>query len=325
MDNKITGLLVMAYGTPESPDQIKPYYTHIRHGRKPAETELKNLEMRYQTIGGVSPLARITREQGKQLTEKLNQKISGRRFRLYLGMKHTAPFIEDAVAQMARDGIKEAVSLILAPHYSVYSVKIYNDRAQAAAQKYAGPNIHAINEWYDEPGFIAFWSEQIRKELARVKDISKTAVIFSAHSLPEKIISYGDPYPDQVKRTAQLIAGRMHLARYAIGWQSAGKTGEPWIGPDVRDLTRQLYREWGCTAFVYCPIGFVAEHLEVLYDNDRACRELAEKLGADYYRPAMPNADPQFIESLAAVVARETTRLDQENGMQQQKRTLHIS
>jgi ferrochelatase len=322
MNDKRIGLLVMAYGTPEKKDQIEAYYTHIRHGRKPSDAALRNLSMRYQTIGGVSPLARITREQGERLTEKLNQKISGRRFRLYLGMKHTAPFIEDAVMRMARDGIEEAVSLILAPHYSVYSVKIYNDRAQAATQKYAGPKIHAINDWYDEPEFIAFWAEQIQKELEKVKDISKTAVIFSAHSLPEKIISYGDPYPDQVKRTAQLIAGRMHLTRYAVGWQSAGNTDEPWIGPDVRDLTRQLYREGGCTAFVYCPIGFVAEHLEVLYDNDRACRKLTEELGADYFRPAMPNSDPRFIESLAAVVTGETAHWDQEKTIQ---RTLHIS
>ncbi|WP_010631155.1 ferrochelatase [Sporolactobacillus vineae] len=313
MSDQTIGLLVMAYGTPERPDQIEAYYTHIRHGRKPSEPALQNLIARYRTIGGVSPLAEITRAQGERLTEKLNRTVTGKKFKLYLGMKHTAPFIEDAVSQMAGDGVKEAIGLILAPHYSDYSVRLYMDRAQAAAQAYDGLKIHMIDDWYDEPSFIAFWARQIRKELDKIGDLSKTAVIFSAHSLPVKIIQNGDPYPGQVKETAQLIADALHLKRFAVGWQSAGRTGEPWIGPDVRELTRQFYHESGCTAFVYCPIGFIADHLEVLYDNDQVCRQLTEELGAAYYRPAMPNADPQFIACLATIVARRAVQLDRED------------
>jgi ferrochelatase len=311
MSHQTIGLLVMAYGTPERPDQIEAYYTHIRHGRKPSQAALQDLMARYQMIGGISPLAKITRAQGEQLTEKLNQTMNEQTFKLYLGMKHTAPFIEDAVAQMARDGIEDAIGLILAPQYSDYSVKIYVDRAQAAAQAYGGLKIHMIDDWYSEPSFIAFWARQIRRELEKVGDLSKTAVIFSAHSLPVKIIQNGDPYPAQVKKTAQLIANALHLKQFAVGWQSAGKTGEPWIGPDVCELTRKLYHERGCTAFVYCPVGFIAEHLEVLYDNDYVCRKLTEELGAAYYRPAMPNADPKFITCLAAVVSRKITQLNQ--------------
>ncbi len=227
MENKKTGLLIMAYGTPENLDQVEAYYTHIRHGKKPSEVLLNNLKRRYQAIGGVSPLARITREQGEKLTDRLNQKTNGRTFKLYLGMKHTTPFIEDAVAQMAKDGMEEAVSLILAPHYSAFSVKAYNDRAQVTAQKSGGPKIYAINSWYDEPQFISFWAEQVNKVMTKIEDVSKTVVIFSAHSLPEKILAGSDPYPDQVKKTAQLIAELAHLKNFAIGWQSAGKTGEP--------------------------------------------------------------------------------------------------
>ncbi|TGA97007.1 ferrochelatase [Sporolactobacillus shoreae] len=313
MENKTIGLLVMAYGTPENPEQIEAYYTHIRHGRKPSEALLHDLKDRYQTIGGVSPLARITREQGEKLTDLLKQKTNGVTFKLYIGLKHTAPFIEDAVAQMAEDGIEEAVSLILAPHYSVFSVKIYNDRALAASQKSGGPKIHAINSWYDEPKFISFWSEQVNQVIAKVEDVTKTVVIFSAHSLPEKILANGDPYPDQVGKTAQLIADQAQLKDFAIGWQSAGKTGEPWIGPDVQDLTRRLYQEKGYESYIYCPIGFVAEHLEVLYDNDQTCKHLTAKLGVHYYRPEMPNANPKFIESLADVVAKKMAELDQIN------------
>lgn len=325
MDSQTIGLLVMAYGTPESLDQVEAYYTHIRHGRKPSEDKLENLIGRYKAIGGASPLAEITRAQGTRLLEEVNRTKAGKTFKLYFGMKHTAPFIEDAVARMASDGIETAVGLVLAPHYSDYSVRIYDDRVQAASQKYGGPAICTIRDWYDDPGFIAFWSRQIRNELKKVDDVSKTAVLFTAHSLPVKIIDDGDPYPGQVEKTAQLIAESLGLKRYAVGWQSAGKTGEPWIGPDVCRLTEHLRHDWGCTAFVYCPIGFVSEHLEVLYDNDQVCRKLTEKLGAAYYRPAMPNADPEFIKSLAAVVAGKAAELEQKNMMpSHQEHSVHI-
>jgi ferrochelatase len=301
---KKMGLLVMAYGTPRSPEEIEPYYTHIRRGNKPPAELLEDLKRRYERIGGVSPLAKITEEQTKALEQELNSRSTEWTFQAYIGLKHISPFIEDAVKQMHEDGIEEAVSIVLAPHYSVMSIKSYNDRAKREAEKLGGPQIHTVDSWYDEPKFIDFWAKQLKQTFSTMpaEEQEKTVVIFSAHSLPERILSMGDPYPKQLEETARLIAERAQIRHYAIGWQSAGNTPEPWLGPDVQDLTRQLYEEKGYRSFVYCPVGFVADHLEVLYDNDIECKQVTEELGANYYRPQMPNANPEFIKGLADVV-----------------------
>ncbi|WP_026677016.1 ferrochelatase [Fictibacillus gelatini] len=306
------GLLVMAYGTPNSMDEVESYYTHIRHGRKPPEELLDDLKRRYKAIGGISPLTKITRSQAKQLELKLNSWFEDIQFVSYLGFKHASPFIEDAVKQMKDDGIEEAISIILAPHYSIYSLKAYNDRVKIFTEKINGPIIYPIDSWYDEPKFISFWAKQIKKTMVSVEDLSKVVVIFSAHSLPEKIILNKDPYPEQLIRTAEMIAQKANVKHYAVGWQSAGNTGEAWLGPDVQDLTRQLYERNGYTSFIYCPVGFVADHLEVLYDNDFECKAVTEELGVRYYRPKMPNTNPIFIEGLASVVAKKARTLENE-------------
>ncbi|HEX7064963.1 MAG TPA: ferrochelatase [Bacillales bacterium] len=307
MMKKKIGLLLMAYGTPRKPEDIEPYYTHIRHGHKPPEDLLEDLKQRYEAIGGISPLARITEEQAAKLEDRLNALYEDVEFKSYLGLKHISPFIEDAVDQMKADGIEEAVSLVLAPHYSTFSVKSYNGRAQEQTEKVGGPVIHSVDDWYDEPKFVNYWAGQIRETMAEIpaEQKDKTIVIFSAHSLPEKIIQAGDPYPDQLQRTADLIAEASGLKNYTIGWQSEGNTPDPWIGPDVQDLTRDLFEQEGYTSFVYCPVGFVAKHLEVLYDNDYECRVVCDQLGADYYRPEMPDAKDEFIDCLATVVTKK--------------------
>lgn len=304
MSKKTIGLLVMAYGTPRKVEEIEPYYTHIRRGRKPSEEALNELTERYEAIGGISPLAKITEAQGKELENRLNQLVEDLQFKLYLGLKHIDPFIEDAVDQMKADGIEEAVSIVLAPHYSTFSVKSYNGRANDHSEKINGPKIHSIDSWYQHPKFIQYWALQIKKTMETMteQEQEKSVVIFSAHSLPEKILQSGDPYPDQLQETADLIAKEASIKNYTIGWQSAGNTPEPWIGPDVQDLTRDLYNEKGYTAFVYCPVGFVADHLEVLFDNDIECKVVTDELGVAYFRPEMPNAKPEFIDCLADVV-----------------------
>lgn len=302
MSKKTIGLLVMAYGTPRSVEEIEPYYTHIRRGRKPSQESLDELIERYEAIGGISPLAKITEAQGKGLEEKLNELNDDIEFKLYLGLKHINPFIEDAVDQMKEDGIQEAVSIVLAPHYSTFSVKSYNGRANEHSEKINGPRIYNIDSWYDHPKFIQYWADEITKTMAVIEEKEKTIVIFSAHSLPEKILQDGDPYPDQLQETADLIAKQAGIINYTIGWQSEGNTPDPWIGPDVQDLTRDLYKKHGYNAMVYCPVGFVADHLEVLYDNDIECKVVTDELGIQYFRPEMPNAKPQFIDCLADVV-----------------------
>jgi len=304
MAGKKIGLLIMAYGTPNKPEEIEPYYTHIRHGHRPTDEQLEDLKNRYESIGGVSPLARITKEQAESLEKKLNQSQDQYEFKAYLGLKHIAPFIEDGVKAMKEDGVEKAVALVLAPHYSTFSVKSYMDRAQKTSEEIGGPKILTVESWYEEPGFINWWAKRIKDIFTTIpeNEHDQTVVIISAHSLPEKIIAAGDPYPDQLKETAKLIAEAAGVPHYAVGWQSAGQTAEPWIGPDVQDLTRDLFNEKGYRHFIYCPVGFVAEHLEVLFDNDYECKVVTEELGVNYHRPPMPNADPEFIDVLATVV-----------------------
>jgi protoporphyrin/coproporphyrin ferrochelatase len=304
---KKMGLLVMAYGTPYKEEDIERYYTHIRRGRKPTPEMLEDLRRRYKAIGGSSPLAKITLEQAKKLEEHLNAIQDTYEFHMYLGLKHMEPYIEDAVKKMNEDGIEEAVSIVLAPHYSTFSIRSYNGRAKEEAEKIGRPQIVSIDSWYDEPKFIQYWAHQLKLTFESMTEEEKKnyIVIMSAHSLPEKIIAMGDPYPDQLKETAQFITKEAGIENYALGWQSAGNTPDPWLGPDVQDLTKQLYEEKGYQAFIYMPVGFVADHLEVLYDNDYECKVVTDNIGAAYYRPEMPNVSPPFIDALATVVLKK--------------------
>ncbi|MHA6260194.1 ferrochelatase [Sporosarcina sp. CAU 1771] len=303
MTKKKMGLLVMAYGTPNKEEDIESYYTHIRRGRPPAPEQLEDLQNRYAAIGGISPLAKITNEQADALCERLNAVQDSIDFKVYVGLKHITPFIEEAVEAMNEDGIEEAVSIVLAPHFSTFSVKSYNGRAQEEAEKY-GMQITSVESWYKEPKFIQYWTDKVRETYAAMSDEekAKACLIVSAHSLPEKIIANGDPYPEQLKETADLIAQSAGIENYEIGWQSEGQTPDPWLGPDVQDLTRTLHEEKGYTTFVYTPVGFVSDHLEVLYDNDYECKVVCDEIGANYYRPEMPNTHPLFIDAMAETI-----------------------
>ncbi len=309
MKKKKIGLLVMAYGTPYKEEDIERYYTDIRHGRQPEADALQDLKDRYKAIGGISPLARITEEQTSALEAKLNADQDEYEYKAYIGLKHIEPFIEDAVQEMAKDGITEAVSLVLAPHYSTFSVKSYNTRANDEAEKH-DITIESVESWYNEPGFIKYWADKIGEVYFQMtpEEREKAVLIVSAHSLPEKILKNGDPYPDQLKETARLITEEAGIKNYEIGWQSEGNTPDPWLGPDVQDLTRDLYEQEGYRSFVYAPVGFIADHLEVLYDNDHECKVVCDDIGAAYHRPEMPNTDPLFIETLAHVVAKKVIK-----------------
>lgn len=303
------GLLVMAYGTPYKEEDIERYYTHIRRGRKPTFEMLEDLKSRYEAIGGISPLAKITSDQARALEEFLNKTQDDIEFKMYLGLKHIEPFIEDAVKQMHDDGIREAVSIVLAPHFSTFSVESYNGRAKEEAENLGGLTIHSLESWYDEPKFIQYWVDRVKNTFEKMPQSERehAVLIVSAHSLPEKIIQLGDPYPEQLQETADLIASQAGVKNYAVGWQSEGNTPEPWLGPDVQDLTRELYEQEGYKAFVYTPVGFVADHLEVLYDNDYECKVVTDEIGASYYRPEMPNVHHEFIHAMATVILNKLT------------------
>lgn len=302
---KVRGLLVMAYGTPYSEDDIERYYTHIRHGRKPSQEHLEDLKARYKAIGGISPLAKMTEKQAHALCDRLNEIQDEVEYKLYIGLKHIEPFIEDAVEQMVNDGIEEAVSIVLAPHFSTFSIKTYNGRAKEAIEKLnSNMKLTSVEAWYNEPKFIEYWKQALNEIFNGMseEEREKACLIVSNHSLPEKIKNAGDPYEDQLFETAKLIQQATGIKNVEVGWQSAGQTPEPWLGPDVQDLTRELYEKKGYCSFVYAPVGFVTEHLEVLYDNDYECKVVCDELGANYYRPPMPNTHPLFIDAMVDAI-----------------------
>ena len=308
---EVRGLLVMAYGTPYKEEDIERYYTHIRHGRKPSQEHLDDLTERYRAIGGISPLAKMTEAQAHALCARLNEVQDEVEYKVFIGLKHIEPFVEDAVEAMVKEGITEAVSIVLAPHFSTFSIKSYNGRAKEAAGKLGGTlNITSVEAWYDEPKFIEFWKNAVNGELAKMteEERANACLIVSNHSLPEKIKLAGDPYEEQLIETARLIEEASDIVNVEVGWQSAGQTPEPWLGPDVQDLTKELFEQKGYKAFIYTPVGFVTEHLEVLYDNDIECKVVCDEIGASYYRPTMPNTHPLFIDAMVDAINKKLAK-----------------
>jgi ferrochelatase len=294
-----TGVALMAYGTPRAPEEIEAYYTDIRRGRPPTPEQLADLVRRYDAIGGISPLAEITARQRAGLQAALDARAPGR-FVVELGFKHAAPNIEDGVAALCARGVHRVVGLVLAPHYSALSIGEYVERAHAAS-KDAGLPFAAVESWATEPAYVDFLARAVRVGLDALP--AGSPVVFTAHSLPERILAAGDPYPEELQATARAVAHRLGLHEWSIGWQSAGRTREPWLGPDVLTIVDELAGE--APGLLVCPCGFVADHLEVLYDLDIEARARADAAGMAFARTTSMNADPTVLGALAGrVVAR---------------------
>jgi protoporphyrin/coproporphyrin ferrochelatase len=289
------GVVLMAYGTPRTPDEIAPYYTDIRRGRPPTSEQLADLTARYEAIGGMSPLARLTEEQGDVLQAALDARRPGG-YVVAIGLKHATPKVEDGVAVLAGRGVERVLGLVLAPHWSSMSIGEYLGRAgKAAAER--GLGFAGIESWATEPAYVEFLSDAVAARLAALP--AATKVVFTAHSLPQRIVDAGDPYPDELRSTAEAVAGRLGLADWSIGWQSAGRTPEPWIGPDVLAIVDELAADPAVDGMLVCPCGFVADHLEVLYDLDIQAGERAAEAGLAFARTASMNADPHVLGALA--------------------------
>lgn len=293
------GVLLAAYGSPATLDEVGAYFTHIRGGRAPSPEQVEELRERYRRIGGTSPLRAVTAAQAEGLRLALARRGLGAP--VYVGMKHAAPFIAEAVASMARDGVREGVVLALAPQYSRMSIASYFSTASEAAEA-QGIRLRAIESWHDHPGFIAALATRVREALARFPDPHAVEVVFTAHSLPQRILAWNDPYPAQLRATSGLAAraSEVHASRFA--YQSASHTGEPWLGPDLLEVLRALAGE-GRREIVVCPVGFVADHLEVLYDIDVEAAALAHELGIRLERVPSLNDGADFIEALADIVS----------------------
>lgn len=299
----------MSYGTPKSLDQVEAYYTHIRRGRAPLPEQLKELKDRYEAIvGGFFPLRENTDRQVEALQAELNaQNLPDAEFVCYQGLKHADPFVEDGVRNMAADGITEAVGIVLAPHYSTMSVGSYIKRAKETAEE-AGVKMSFIESYHLHPKLIEAFSKRVSAKLDAFVESGaprdEVKVLFSAHSLPERILSIGDPYRDQLLETSEAVAAAAGVTNWQFTWQSAGRTAEPWLGPDVLDTMKDL-SEKDVRYMLVSPLGFVSDHLEVLYDLDIEAQEVAAELDVRLMRIDSLNTDPLYMQALADSVVTE--------------------
>jgi ferrochelatase len=295
-----TGVLIMAHGTPSSPDGIEPFYTRIRRGSPPPPELLEELTLRYLAIGGVSPLTERTAAQVAGIRAALERDAPGE-FDVRFGSKFEPPTLEDAATSFREDGFRKVVGLVLAPHSSSMSTEQYMSRARVTL----GETIEfiEIGAWYDAPGFLDLIAQRVTDALATIPEerLDTTDVIFSAHSLPQRVVEQGDTYAEQLHESAEIAADKADLTTYDVAWQSAGRTADPWLGPDILVTLREK-RAQGITDVVSCPIGFVSDHLEVLFDLDIEAQAVAHEVGLNLVRTASLNDDPVFTSILANVV-----------------------
>ncbi|MEY4633852.1 MAG: hypothetical protein RLZ18_1224 [Actinomycetota bacterium] len=300
-----TAVVLMAYGTPRTKEEILPYYTDIRRGRVPTDEQLSDLTSRYEAIGGLSPLKQLTEDQRDALQRELDAIAPGQ-YTVFLGLKHATPFIEETVAEVAAQGFTRIVGLVLAPHYSTYSIGQYIGRVRESAAPH-NIEVVGIDSWARDDAFIDFLASDMKQKLANMPE--RTKVLFTAHSLPQRIIDGGDPYPEELRATAELVAEKAGLARWSqwsIAWQSAGRTPEPWIGPDILEVVDQIATtrstDEPIDGVLVSACGFVADHLEVLYDLDIEAAHRAESHGLAFARTACVNDNATVIASLARKV-----------------------
>jgi ferrochelatase len=277
----------MAYGSPERLSDVPAYYADIRGGRPVSPEHLEDLVERYRRLGieESSPLNAITEEARAALERELGIPV-------FTGMKHWTPHIADAAQSALASGADRIVGLVLAPHYSALSIEGYRSQLEGAVD---GARLEFVDSWHLEPGFIDLLADRIRGTDAHV--------VFTAHSLPARILEMGDPYKDQLLETSREVANAAGVSEFSFSFQSESPTGEPWLGPDILDHLDELSAK-GVEQVLVCPVGFVSDHLEIRWDIDVEAQEKAAELGIRLERIEMPNADPAFVRTLAQIVKR---------------------
>jgi len=285
---KSDAVVLMAYGSPERVADVPAYYADIRGGRPISPEHLEHLVARYRALGieDANPLNAITEATRSALEEELALPV-------FTGMKHWQPRIADAVEAALAGGATRLVGLVLAPHYSALSIGGYRRLLDEALAGRAA--VSFVESWHDEPGFVSVLAERVRGADAHV--------VFTAHSLPERILADGDPYRDQLLETSRLVAAEAELDDWSFSFQSESPTGEPWLGPDILDHLDALAAD-GAQRVLVCPVGFVSDHLEIRWDLDHEARDRAHELGIAFDRIEMPNDDPEFVAALGTIVRR---------------------
>jgi ferrochelatase len=300
---QLTGVLLMAHGSPDTLDDMAAYLQHVRGGRPTPPALVDDIRERYRLIGGRSPLLDLTRAQGKALEERLN--ADGARFRVYVGMRHWQPFIKETVKRMVDDGIRRVVAVSMAPQYSRLSVGAYG-RALETAQMELGVSLEVatVTSWHDQPGLLQAFAERVQEACGQLTEEARAQLsfVFTAHSLPQRILAEGDPYPYEVDRTAAGVARLLGLTTWEVAYQSQGATAEPWLGPTLDEVFEHAAAQ-NRRALLLVPIGFVCDHVEILYDIDILAQKIAQEKGLWLMRTASLNTSPTFTEALAQVVA----------------------
>jgi protoporphyrin/coproporphyrin ferrochelatase len=296
------GVLLMAYGGPDSLEEVPGYLADIRSGRPTPRAVVEEITEHYRLIGGSSPLRAHSERQRAALAARLDPA----RFRCYLGMRHWSPWIEEVVPAMAEEGITQAVAVVLAPHYSRMNTERYFQKVEAGCAL-AGATIEfaRVKGYHDSPPLIEALARRVKEGIERwpAREREKVHVVFCAHSLPARVMASGDPYDAQLRETARRVAERSGLPapRWSWSYMSAGRSPEPWLGPDLSDHLSEIAGR-GVHDVVCVPVGFVADHVEVLYDIDIEAQAKAWELGVRLERPPSLNDDPLFIEALAGAV-----------------------
>jgi len=288
-------VLLMAYGGPGSLDDVEPYLLDVRGGRATSPELVHEIRERYARIGGRSPILELTRAQAAATGHALG---GGDDFQVYVGMRHWHPYIREAMDEIAGAGHRRVVGVVMAPHYSAMSVGAYEKKLLEAADGRLETAL--VRSWGDHPAFLDAVAGRVAKALRRFPDPSAVQVIFTAHSLPQSILAAGDPYPEELRASAAAVAARRGLDGWRFAYQSAGATHDAWLGPDAGDVITELAAA-GREAFLLVPIGFVCDHVEILYDIDVEYRALAERLGVRLERTASLNDDPGLVAAVADV------------------------
>ena len=286
-------VLVMAYGGPGNIDEVEPYLLDVRGGRPTPAPLVEEIRMRYARIGGRSPILELTRAQAAGVAKAL-----GERYRVFVGMRHWHPYIKEAVEDIKRAGLRRVVGVVMAPHYSSMSVGAYEKKLLEAA----GGSLETglVRSWWDNRHFLDAVADRVTQARQRFAEPADVKIIFTAHSLPQRILAAGDPYPDELKASAEAVARRLNLKDWRLAYQSAGATSEPWLGPDAEDVITELGRA-GHKAILLVPIGFVCDHVEILYDIDVEYQALAKRLAVQLERTASLNDDPGLVAAVADV------------------------
>ncbi len=310
MPPRHTAILLMAYGSPNRLEDVEPYFTDIRGGRAPSREAIEELKSRYARVGVPTPLLAVSMDLGRQLERLLNlDPPDDAIYTVHLGMKHWTPRIATAIDEIVDSGADRLIAIVLAPHFSKISTGGYRRQVEAAlavpSDGSTPVSLDFVESWHELDGFVQAVAEDVRMVRADFRNPEEVVAVFTAHSLPARILNEGDPYQEQLRRTSELVAERAGIEQWRFSYQSQSHTGEPWLGPDLVETIEELAAQ-GHRAVLVSSVGFIADHLEIFYDIDIEAKERADALGIELRRTPMLNADPRLAHALHALVAQRS-------------------